>query len=57
MDATRWTDGNALSVDEMARKMWEPDPADAAGGGGAIWCSQERRRMSDCVKSETETWT
>ena len=36
LDATRWTDGNALTVDEMARKMWEPDPADAAGGGGAM---------------------
>ena len=31
MDATRWTEGNALTVDEMARRMWEPMPADAAG--------------------------
>ena len=36
MDATRWTEGNALTVDEMARKMWEPEQADAAGGAGAL---------------------
>lgn len=30
MDATGWTVGNALTGDEMARRMWEPMPA-AAG--------------------------